>query len=108
MWRGSAASNGRDPAADFGPIDVVECGWFRLGNITDGEPGLIPIGNLHRLKRVFRHSGLCGRLFAKLYSVNISVVVLVETFDDSGLTGFDHFDDVIVCKFSGCAHGHEV
>ncbi len=72
------------------------------------KPGLILIGDLHQLKRVFRHSGLCGQFFGKLYSVNISVLIFVDTFDYPGLAGLNYLDDVIVCKFSRWAHGHEV
>ena len=70
-----------------------------LGNVAHGKPSLIVIGDLHQFKRVFRHSGLYGGL-AKLYAVNTSVLVLVETFDYPGLARLDHLDDVIVGKFS--------
>jgi len=43
-----------------------------------------------------------------VYSVDKSVLVLVETSNYPGLSGLDHLDDVIVGKFSRYAHGHEV
>jgi hypothetical protein len=79
-----------------------------LGNVAHCEAGLIVIGDLHEFKRVFWHNGLCGRASAKPYSVDKSVLVLMETFDYPGLPGLDHLDDVIVGKFSGYTHGHEV
>jgi hypothetical protein len=79
-----------------------------LGNVPNGEACLIVIGDLHEFKRVFRRSGLCGRASPKLYSVDNSFLILVETFDYPCLPGLDHLDYVIVGKFSRCAHGHEV
>jgi len=95
------------------PLDLY-LSWMSPGltrvlrDVAHCKTSLAVIGDLHEFKRVFRHRGLCGRASPRLYSVDISVLGLVETLDYPGLSRLDYFDDVIVGEFSRYAHGREV